>query len=377
MTLSPQAAIAWEVGVTLLQAIAIASTVVRLAHRWRTDRMWWDDWTAFPPLFFDIMYVIILWLRVATIHSSRTKGEVFLFSTIFNVFLFRSVVWLSRISLALGISRIFPPKHRCRYFAFGLAALFLCAYIVNITTTALFHAGPPASACSTEDKECTRAAVRVWIMNLITLTFDAFADVILVVTPPIMLWKVRLPRNQRRLVLALFSSSILSFLASLAFVLVWMLNSHLGPNGYFIMMLCAHLQAFVCLLVCNLLVVTMLFYRVFRRVTLPDPSPTSESSFDPGLPEHPSKTHTTISNPSAPTPQHLNLSRLSDSPPETQSSNSTMTFTTIYEGSSLPSTQLSALPTSRSDSNGPTWTTTPSFDDTSSSSKTPPWSFPE
>ena len=52
-----------KVSVTLFHSLVIGVTILRLVHRWRSKRMWWDDYSTFIVLLVDVMYVVIMWLR--------------------------------------------------------------------------------------------------------------------------------------------------------------------------------------------------------------------------------------------------------------------------------------------------------------------------
>lgn len=98
-----------------------------------------------------------------------------------------------------------------------------------------------------------------------------------------MLWKIKLPTQERILILLLFSSSILSLMASIAYVVVWAISAHFGSNSRMAIRTVGQIQvtltklnnhamiyiwkyqAAISLLVCNLLVVAMLFYRMAKR----------------------------------------------------------------------------------------------------------------
>jgi hypothetical protein len=53
------------------------------------------------------------------------------------------------------------------------------------------------------------------------LATDFSADTLLIITPLVMLWKIKLPTKERRLILALFSSSVVSLFSSIAFAVTW------------------------------------------------------------------------------------------------------------------------------------------------------------
>ena len=48
---------------TVFHFLVIGATSLRLVHRWRTKRLWWDDYSAFVVLVVDIVYVVHMWLR--------------------------------------------------------------------------------------------------------------------------------------------------------------------------------------------------------------------------------------------------------------------------------------------------------------------------
>ncbi|KAH9485639.1 hypothetical protein JR316_0002549 [Psilocybe cubensis] len=189
------------------------STFVRLGHRWATKRMWWDDWIAIIPLLGNILDVVIMWLDLGGGVESNSMNV--LFSPWFGTFLFYIIV---------------------------------CAWYNMVFKNCVNNKG---------------ALVGLYATMVYFL---------LVISPLTMLWKIKLPRTQRRLVLALFSSSLVPLLASVVYCVIWGLSSRIGPDFLLILRIMSQLQAGISLLVCNLLVVTMLFYRIVRREIVPDPA---------------------------------------------------------------------------------------------------------
>ncbi|KDR75564.1 hypothetical protein GALMADRAFT_248043 [Galerina marginata CBS 339.88] len=333
MALSPPNSLVWVVCPTVLQVIAIGFTFIRLVHRWRTCRMWWDDWVVLIPLIVDCLYLSLTW--AATEKPSLNNSDL-LFSRWFCAFVLFIIVWLSRISLALSMARIFPPNHTCRRFTFGLALSFLVVCIVCIFVTIGLCYDSSTIWYATSVKLCAlkRKGGAAGLYSL--YTFEIAADIMLVVSPLTMLWKIKLPTSQRRLVLALFSSSILSVLSSIAFITSVCLTDGLGPEFAVIVGMTAHLQCAISLLVCNLLVVAMLFYRIIqRRKNL------SNGNNQPTDPKD--TTNTSQKQPSAPQSQHeqhsypnhqLTMSHTTSQPlsPCTSSTNEpSITFTSISD----------------------------------------------
>lgn len=42
----------------------MSSTVVRFGNQWFNSRLWWDDYLVIVPFLFDIVYVIMMWLKL-------------------------------------------------------------------------------------------------------------------------------------------------------------------------------------------------------------------------------------------------------------------------------------------------------------------------
>jgi len=59
---------------------------------------------------------------------------------------------------------------------------------------------------------------------------DFTADILLTAAPLTMLWQVKLPTKERRLILALFSCNLFSLLSFTTFVLIWYFVIDLGPD---------------------------------------------------------------------------------------------------------------------------------------------------
>jgi len=67
-------------------------------------------------------------------------------------------------------------------------------------------------------------------------------DTILVLFPLAFLWKIRLPRRERVLVLAVFSSSILTLLSALIFIILAFSGIDLGPQPNLVMTGLGHVE---------------------------------------------------------------------------------------------------------------------------------------
>lgn len=119
------------------------------------------------------------------------------------------------------------------------------------------------------------------VLNTPMHPVDLVADTILIAMPITTLYRVQLPKNPRRLVLSVFAASVWSGLASIVLHVFLFGPKSWGIWTGFLVLMMAHLevrlfatrhalsdassQASICLLVCNLLVVVTVYYRVFRN----------------------------------------------------------------------------------------------------------------
>ncbi|CAA7260466.1 unnamed protein product [Cyclocybe aegerita] len=258
----PQSFVVWGVILSLLHLIAIGSTVFRIVHRYRTKKLWWDDYLAFIPLTMDCALFIQLWCRFSRKFVSRDRMiESFWLAS----FLFLSVVWFSRMSLSLSVARIFPQRHKARRGGFILAVTFLL-YAGSIILVTLTCRGGGRTWYRMESKHCLRTRTGHYIGGLTATALDIAADAALIVYPLYVFWRVRLPRNQKRLVLVVSCASGLTLLSAVLLCIFWYGGINMGPHGSLLRSVTAQIEATISLIVCNLLVVTMFFYRLCRRI---------------------------------------------------------------------------------------------------------------
>lgn len=140
----------------------------------------------------------------------------------------------TRISLALSIARVFPPRDRRRNITIGMACVFGMAGLGIIIPANVFCSrpsswmAPPATQCRLAQKVGIPMLCGTWSATPPPINEQPAAcvpddrlhaaritaDLLLVAIPLRMLWRVRLPQQQRRLVLAGFTASTLSTLAT-------------------------------------------------------------------------------------------------------------------------------------------------------------------
>jgi len=142
----------------------------------------------------------------------------------------------SRLSLGFSIARIFPPALKPRKYAFMIIFGIFLTWIAIVTaevslcaTNTSWHNTP------TELLDCrdnypigiALATSEFPFMSLTTalsvclpFTADIFFNILLITFPIYCLWHIKLPQNQRRMVLAVFSTSLITILTAIAFTTI-------------------------------------------------------------------------------------------------------------------------------------------------------------
>ncbi|TFK39315.1 hypothetical protein BDQ12DRAFT_604131, partial [Crucibulum laeve] len=249
--------------ITLLHSLAIFSTLHRLYHRYNARKLWWDDYVTLVPLLMELINVVVLWLQFINSGAFRyTKRKAILYYLLAIPVFF--IIWFSRISLALSLVRVFPPNCRPRQFAIGLAAAFCMVFLLLISWELNLRCGDAAKLDPVDFIHCPIDHSRLAIAGV---TFDIVADTLLIGSSLHLLWRVRLPANQRRLVLTLFSASILTLLSAVT-LCACTFSPLIDKNPYpeLIRSMIVHLEMAIALIVCNILVVVTCIYRRFRRI---------------------------------------------------------------------------------------------------------------
>ncbi|KAJ7598908.1 hypothetical protein C8J56DRAFT_769342 [Mycena floridula] len=264
MPIPPQSRLAWASALTAAHTIGIATILYRVSHRYNQRKLWLDDYFVVFALLIDLLYVGSLWGRYHYGLGEPISGMPMPPSLYWlSVLCFFCVVWTSRISMALSIARIFPPRVTPRRIAEGMAILFGAMWftltiqtIVICTNDTTWH-NTVIAQCTSSNKSNV-----AWIT---VLTADVIADACLVITPLTLLWRVKLPKNTRRLVLSIFCASVGTCAVSIVVHVLLLGPKRWGPwKGLLVIVMC-HIEASICLLVCNLLVVVTIYFRVFRN----------------------------------------------------------------------------------------------------------------
>ncbi|KAJ7585195.1 hypothetical protein C8J56DRAFT_1053583 [Mycena floridula] len=248
-----------KIPVTILHLLAIGATAFRVGFRVRRKNFWWDDALAVLALVLDILYMVTFWLRNAQGGSSPPHIlRLYVILHWFHLMLGTTILWLARISIMVGINRIILPWGRLEFFAAVVPFIFTAMWIVVLSQKIWI--------CSRDDSWHHSASVQCFLalpIPYIELSLDLVADFILFAIPARVLWKLSLPKPTRRLLIAVFSTSVLVSLANIVYI-AFMLGS-MKWRTFLMVAVSAHIEAAVSLLVCNLSAIVPALYRHFRR----------------------------------------------------------------------------------------------------------------
>ncbi|TFK35236.1 hypothetical protein BDQ12DRAFT_668731 [Crucibulum laeve] len=157
---------------------------------------------------------------------------------------FGLIIWWSRISLALAVIRITPVWSKTRPWVICL----ICAFILNCLTIIL---GMTVTCAVNTNWQHMKA--------------DIIGDLLLVGFPLYRLWYIKLQPAQHRLVLLVFSTSVLTLVAVVAVATVSYGRFFKGPGALLVWLMMLNVEEAVSVIACNLPVLVSWGYRVFSR----------------------------------------------------------------------------------------------------------------
>jgi len=233
--------------VGLFPAIAYVVTTARVAIRFR--RLWWDDaWAGFSMLCLIVLEAITyVHLMDPTQVSQFTKVAVYYLSCQF----FYAVVWSARFSILFSVIRI-TPTPTMKKLLIGVAFLFGVIWAVLFAQVFWICENQPGW----KDALVPQCALgeQVAIAQIIT---DTVADILLILAPA---WDLRhvMDKGLRRRLIAIFSTSIMTTIVSLAHAIIVIKVGGLQEA------LAALLEDSISLIVCNLSVIITAIYRLFK-----------------------------------------------------------------------------------------------------------------
>ncbi|KIJ64124.1 hypothetical protein HYDPIDRAFT_175806 [Hydnomerulius pinastri MD-312] len=252
LTLSPATTFYLKVCTSVLQGLAFLFTIFRLWLRYKIHRLWWEDVWAAIALCSGASGLMGLWIFL------KTTGESYMVGVWIYAFAFTCTVWFVRMSLLCSILRIVYSSQRLRRMILAIAVLFALMW-AGLIAQKLYKCTTDMSWQSTpqrKDHQLCRLSSSMAAYELFT---DITSDAILILTPIRLLWNVKLPRKQRRMILLIFSSNIVMTMLSI-FHAVCML-AHITA----LTSTTTDFESGLSLFICNLLVIVTFSYRKFRR----------------------------------------------------------------------------------------------------------------
>ncbi|PPQ84386.1 hypothetical protein CVT25_013047 [Psilocybe cyanescens] len=218
-----QSYLGWKIAVTVFHVIAASTTIYRLVHRFRIRRLWWDDYVLFAALIVDTAFWPIYWARSpqpAVPSAEFIKKQRVLNSYWLTMFLYILILWSCRAVMALSLVRIFPPGHKGRRWSYYLVGIMVFGGIASLIITTVTCKPASALMVASEMKNCARGVNGIVVKNTLFFVADCISDLLLIITPLVFFWRIKLPTQERCLVLVFSLGSVLTLTAAVAYVII-------------------------------------------------------------------------------------------------------------------------------------------------------------
>ncbi|KAG2358843.1 hypothetical protein BDR07DRAFT_1452565 [Suillus spraguei] len=216
---------------SVVQGMAIALTIFRVSFRLHIKRFWWEDaWAAVAGLC-GTAHLVNSWVHLLSRASAR-------------------------MSILFAIARVARPTQRLYRLSICFAILFTLVWGGFIAQKAR-HVKSSSDWYQLPCPSCRGNHS----MAAYQLVAKSVADTIMLVFSFRLLWNINLPPRQRRMILAIFSSSIIMIMFSLFRAIAHFLVAT------WVEMIAVNLEVFSSLIICNLLVVVTYAYRTIRKTT--------------------------------------------------------------------------------------------------------------
>ncbi|PIL27671.1 hypothetical protein GSI_10823 [Ganoderma sinense ZZ0214-1] len=315
---------------TVLPALGIALTSLRLYYRHTRRHLGWDDaWAAFC-MFCAFFLAAGAWTRSDTPqvgpfhHGPRVR---ILGYYMLNV-AFTCVLWSARLSILFSIIRLIPYLMRLRVYATMAAVLFGCMWVALIILK--------ITVCETHPEWKQTQGVQCVLGPAVAgveLATDFIADVILVALPIRLLWNIKLSPSRRALLTGIFSASMFTTIVSIVHG-VFVFSSNRNAEGIW-----AHVLASTAMIVANLAVLVIWFMHLVGHHEESQVSPDLTAGME-GTDQTPPKDLSTLrfnhdTGPIVLQPldrKGLHLSTLNSFSSHSEGSLATMTFATNTNG---------------------------------------------
>ncbi|KAG2349461.1 hypothetical protein BDR05DRAFT_1055142 [Suillus weaverae] len=244
---------ALQVTVTTFHGLAFIATMFRLVYRQSRHQLWWDDALTAAAMITGVISLVSVWLVLGS-QTFRETDEVRTAARWSMIFCFTASLWLARISIVFSIIRLAPRGDRMRKIAQWAAIIFAGLCVMMLAQKTYFCA-------LTYDQDRIDCVLGRSVAATQFAT-DAVSDLALVMMPVRLLREIQLPKNQRILILSVFSTGIVVSLASIIHVIF------VVQTDVYMQSITAQVELALSLIVCNLLVIVTCIYKVLRREDL-------------------------------------------------------------------------------------------------------------
>ncbi|KAG2362505.1 hypothetical protein BDR07DRAFT_1406763 [Suillus spraguei] len=240
-----------QVSITIVHTCTIVLTSWRLWYKIIQQCWWWEDVWAAIALVATIICEVSIWIFSGTPMDSKTGDGPVIASWLLMIN-FTIGLWSSRLSMLCSIIRLSSPT-RIRTVAYWAAAAFGAVAIALLVCKGWFCAshhdweGITPLSCSLPSS--------VGIAQVIA---DFLSGMILVILPAQILHRAKLPRNQRIMILSVFSGSLITTLLSIVHAVFFI------QADVILKILTAQLEMTISVIVCDLLPIVTCLYKFLR-----------------------------------------------------------------------------------------------------------------
>ncbi|PPR02311.1 hypothetical protein CVT24_011649 [Panaeolus cyanescens] len=248
--------------VSTFHALGTGTTLIRLFHRFRIQRLWWDDLWAFMAIILSII-PFALYLNLKDMLASNSFSLIS-FSILGALIFYTASLWSAKLSVAVTIVRLLRDGAKFRKVA-KIATTLIGLGAIALMLQKLFICGTKFDTLPF----CRTPAYTGYL----ELTLDLLSDLWLIMSPLYMLYKMRLPRPHSRLLSAIFACGIFATASNLVHIY------YVIKMDVILMVVTSHIQVNVNIITCNLLVLVTFCYRrlhedqdTIERSETPDPT---------------------------------------------------------------------------------------------------------
>ncbi|KAF9002143.1 hypothetical protein BDQ17DRAFT_1542465 [Cyathus striatus] len=265
--ISQQSYLPWKICMTVAHVMAILTACLRIEYRRRSRRIWWDDYAAFVPAVTEALNAVLFLIRLR--HFSDEENQILRTLKVRLVFanipLSVTILWWSRISMSLAIVRITPEWSKSRAIAIYATFTFILTWAVLVISYMLLCTVNNSWQYANSDiLICVPTYQRGIAAGIST---DIASDIYLAVLPLYHLWRLRLSPPQRRLVRLVFSTSLLTLIVVVIFLISSYGGIFEGPGSSFLWLMIMRIEEAVSLIASNLTVLLSWGYKAFFRDT--------------------------------------------------------------------------------------------------------------